>query len=155
MIFFFVYSGQHAAASVLNVQRHQHVQRTIAQSFTVQHFGTPPLRYVIKPVTMVKQTKNILGDAKSYGKLHGKNACLVNGRSSGSNLSVHLFAKLFQIFVDSFLRRSENTLWRNLYISDSLLWMLRRRNYDSVSLVLLFKGCEGQRVGATENNTLG
>ncbi|KAL0895820.1 hypothetical protein ABMA27_011852 [Loxostege sticticalis] len=36
-------SGQHAAAGVINVQRHQHVQRTIAQSFTVQHFGTPPL----------------------------------------------------------------------------------------------------------------
>ncbi|KAL4706822.1 hypothetical protein ACJJTC_010056 [Scirpophaga incertulas] len=36
-------SGQHAAAGLVSVQRHQQVQRSIAQSFTVQHFSTPPL----------------------------------------------------------------------------------------------------------------
>ncbi|CAG9783085.1 unnamed protein product [Diatraea saccharalis] len=36
-------SGQHAASTVITAQRHQQVQRSIAQSFTVQHFGTPPL----------------------------------------------------------------------------------------------------------------
>ncbi|RVE41918.1 hypothetical protein evm_013432 [Chilo suppressalis] len=36
-------SGQHAASGIITAQRHQQVQRSIAQSFTVQHFGTPPL----------------------------------------------------------------------------------------------------------------
>ncbi|XP_026764340.1 guanine nucleotide-releasing factor 2 isoform X3 [Galleria mellonella] len=35
--------GQHMSAGAITVQRHQQVQRSIAQSFTVQHFGTPPL----------------------------------------------------------------------------------------------------------------
>ncbi|KAM3966794.1 LOW QUALITY PROTEIN: C3G guanyl-nucleotide exchange factor [Aphomia sociella] len=35
--------GQHISAGAITVQRHQQVQRSIAQSFTVQHFGTPPL----------------------------------------------------------------------------------------------------------------
>ncbi|XP_060809901.1 guanine nucleotide-releasing factor 2 isoform X4 [Amyelois transitella] len=33
--------GQHASAGAVSLQRH--VQRSIAQSFTVQHFGAPPL----------------------------------------------------------------------------------------------------------------
>ncbi|XP_062528472.1 guanine nucleotide-releasing factor 2 isoform X11 [Bombyx mori] len=35
-------SSQHTSAGVISVQRQQ-VQRSIAQSFTVQHFGNPPL----------------------------------------------------------------------------------------------------------------
>ncbi|XP_063373066.1 guanine nucleotide-releasing factor 2 isoform X1 [Cydia amplana] len=35
-------SAQHTSGSAM-VQRHQHVQRSIAQSFTVQHFSSPPV----------------------------------------------------------------------------------------------------------------
>ncbi|CAH2068495.1 unnamed protein product, partial [Iphiclides podalirius] len=35
-------SAQHTASGTISVQRHQQVQRSIAQSFTVQHFGTAP-----------------------------------------------------------------------------------------------------------------
>ncbi|XP_072936173.1 guanine nucleotide-releasing factor 2 isoform X5 [Epargyreus clarus] len=36
-------SAQHSSTGAISVQRHQQVQRSIAQSFTLQHFGTPPL----------------------------------------------------------------------------------------------------------------
>ncbi|XP_068628338.1 guanine nucleotide-releasing factor 2 isoform X3 [Battus philenor] len=35
-------SAQQTSSGTISVQRHQQVQRSIAQSFTVQHFGTPP-----------------------------------------------------------------------------------------------------------------
>ncbi|XP_075986233.1 C3G guanyl-nucleotide exchange factor isoform X3 [Anticarsia gemmatalis] len=36
-------SAKHTSDGTLSVQRHQQVQRSIAQSFTVQHFGNPPM----------------------------------------------------------------------------------------------------------------
>ncbi|XP_013166904.1 PREDICTED: guanine nucleotide-releasing factor 2 isoform X3 [Papilio xuthus] len=35
-------SAQHSAGGAISVQRHKQVQCSIAQSFTLQHFGTPP-----------------------------------------------------------------------------------------------------------------
>ncbi|XP_037301106.1 LOW QUALITY PROTEIN: guanine nucleotide-releasing factor 2-like, partial [Manduca sexta] len=36
-------SAQQTSTGIISMQRHQQVQRSIAQSFTVQHFGNPPL----------------------------------------------------------------------------------------------------------------